>query len=231
MQQKVRQRVNFVKIYTFSNLYILLCLFSVMFYFLPYGPFCSSSFNVRAWGCSENALFKTFFFKRIRFIRVIRVKIAEKNRFFWEPFDLCHSNHLGKNRIFYDSLKLLISYCPNKITSLSVNAYSAKLGSISWNCTIVVRFCMYIRNSFGITRLSNAFFQLSLSIAWLFYELRFNCCLGVVTTYSHHYIETHFAFRIFVSMSRPRSIYVVFMWFIFLFQYHFHCHYSCNEMK
>ena len=58
-----------------------------------------------------------------------------------------------------------------------------------------------------------------------------HCCLTfsrieleiLLNTYNHHYIETHFIFSIFVSISRSRCIFVVFMWFIFLFQPHFHC--------
>ena len=61
-------------------------------------------------------------------------KIAEKLGFFKK-----HSGSpnvirisLEKNEFFDDSLKLLISYCPNKITfSLSFNAPLAKLDSIS----------------------------------------------------------------------------------------------------
>ena len=44
------------------------------------------------------------------------------------------------------------------------------------------------------------FFQLRFNDVWLFHEFNFKCCLGVV------------------SMSGPRSIYVVFMWSIFPFQ-------------
>ena len=32
-------------------------------------------------------------------------------------------------------------------------------------------------------------------------------------------------------MSKPRSVYVVFMWCVFLFQIHFHCHLSYNLTK
>ena len=32
---------------------------------------------------------------------------------------------------------------------------------------------------------------------------------GFLDTYNHHYTGTHFILSIFVSMSRPRSIYVV----------------------
>ena len=47
----------------------------------------------------------------------------------------------------------------------------------------------------------------------------FKCCLGVVT-YKHHHIQKHLIFTIFlfVSMSKPKSIYVVSMWSFF----HFH---------
>ena len=58
--------------------------------------------------------------------------------------------------------------------------------------------------------ISEAFFQLSLSVALLFPELNFKCCLGVTYiyniyhTYNLHYTETHFIFSIFVSMSMLR---------------------------
>ena len=69
--------------------------------------------------------------------------------------------------------------------------------------------------------ISDAFFRLSVSVAYLFHELSFKCCLGVANIYKHHN-DTLFIFTIFVFMSRPRSIYVVSMWSIFLFLLHFH---------
>ena len=41
-------------------------------------------------------------------------------------------------------------------------------------------------------------------------------------THRHYHAETRFVFIIFVSMSRPRSIYVASMQSIFLFQLHFY---------
>ena len=53
----------------------------------------------------------------------------------------------------------------------------------------------------------------------------------LLNAYNHHYIEAHFIFTIFASMSRPRTIYVVFMWSTFLFYSRFHCHWLCNLTK
>ena len=39
----------------------------------------------------------------------------------------------------------------------------------------------------------------------------------LLNSYDHHYIDTHFTFSILGSMSRPRSIYVVFMMYFFIF--------------
>ena len=56
----------------------------------------------------------------------------------------------------------------------------------------------YISNHF--------FFQLSLSVAYVFHELSFKYCLGLLNTYNHHYTEAHFIFNLFGSMYRRRSI-------------------------
>ena len=53
----------------------------------------------------------------------------------------------------------------------------------------------------------------------LFYKQRVAVLLN---TYNHYYTETHFIFSLFWSMSMPRFIYVVSLWFIFHFQSHFH---------
>ena len=42
-------------------------------------------------------------------------------------------------------------------------------------------------------------------------------------TYDHHYTDTQFVFSV-LSISSPRSIYVISVWSIFHFQPHFHCH-------
>ena len=55
--------------------------------------------------------------------------------------------------------------------------------------------------------ISNSFFQLRLSVAYVFQELSFKCCY----TYNHHLTVTIFFISIFVPMSRPAFIYVVFM--------------------
>ena len=54
-----------------------------------------------------------------------------------------------------------------------------------------------------------------------------NVACVLLNTYNHHYVETLCIFNIFVSISRPRSIYVVSMWSIFHFQPHF---YSVNHI-
>ena len=52
--------------------------------------------------------------------------------------------------------------------------------------------------------------------------MSFNCCLGVAQDSKYLHNETLFSFTLFVSMSRPRSIYVVSMWSIFHFHLSFH---------
>ena len=62
--------------------------------------------------------------------------------------------------------------------------------------------------SYTLFFISNArFFQLSLSVAQLFHELSFKCCLHItiIMLRHHHYTS------IFVSISRPRCFYVVSM--------------------
>ena len=53
-------------------------------------------------------------------------------------------------------------------------------------------------------------------------QMLLGCCL--LNTYNRHHTEAHLAFSIFVSMSRPRSIYVVLLLSIFYFEPLFHCH-------
>ena len=51
-----------------------------------------------------------------------------------------------------------------------------------------------------------------------------NVAYALLNTCNHHHNETHFIFSIFVSMPRPKSIYVVSAWSIFHLQSQFHCH-------
>ena len=55
------------------------------------------------------------------------------------------------------------------------------------------------------------FFNLALVLLNFFEKLSFKCCLGVAWYTQKSYTETLFTFTIFVPMSRPRSIYVVYM--------------------
>ena len=75
------------------------------------------------------------------------------------------------------------------------------------------------------------FFHFNLSVAQLFSWIEPKMLLSVAQIYNQHYTETHFIFSISVSMSRPRSIYVVSMGTIFHFQPHFHCHWLHNLIK
>ena len=62
--------------------------------------------------------------------------------------------------------------------------------------------------------------QCCLTFSWIVLKMLLRCCL----TYNHYYIDTHFIFTIFVSMSWLRSIYAVYLWSIFHFQPRFYCH-------
>ena len=68
--------------------------------------------------------------------------------------------------------------------------------------------------SFTVTDLhffmSNALFQLSLNISYLFHELSFKCCLGLTVT--------QFIVSIFVAMSRSWSTYVYICDLFFIFR-------------
>ena len=58
--------------------------------------------------------------------------------------------------------------------------------------------------------------QCCLTFSWIERQMLLRCCLIHVS--KHHHTNTLFIFTIFVFMSRPRSIYAVFMWSFF----HFH---------
>ena len=68
------------------------------------------------------------------------------------------------------------------------------------------------------------FLQFSLILLNFFMNWASNVAQMLINTYNHHYTEANFIFNIIVSMSRPRSIYVVFLRSTFNFQSHFHCH-------
>ena len=58
-----------------------------------------------------------------------------------------------------------------------------------------------------------------LTFLWIELEMLLRCCLihkSIIIT------ETHFIFTIFVSISRPKSIYVLSIWSNFHFHLHFH---------
>ena len=65
--------------------------------------------------------------------------------------------------------------------------------------------------------LLNFFMNWASNVAWV-----------LLNTYGHRYTDIGFIFGIFVSIPKPRSIYVVFLWFIFSLI--FHCHLSYNFM-
>ena len=67
------------------------------------------------------------------------------------------------------------------------------------------------------------FFFNSASVLLNFYmNWATNVTYLLLNTYNHYHTEARFIITIFVSMSRPRSIYVVSMWSIFLFHLHFY---------
>ena len=55
--------------------------------------------------------------------------------------------------------------------------------------------------------------QCCLTFLWIELQILLRCWL----IHNHHYTETHFIFSMFVSMSRPRCIYVVSFWSTFHF--------------
>ena len=83
-----------------------------------------------------------------------------------------------------------------------------------------------IKNVFKVFRWCSRFFykkrffstqpKCYLTFSWTELQMLLRCCL------IHISIILFFIFIIFVSMSRPRSIYVVYMWSVFHFPLHFH---------
>ena len=82
---------------------------------------------------------------------------------------------------------------------------------------------------------SKAFFQLSISVTWTFswikLQMLLRCCLIHVSIV----IMRHFLYLLYLcpclSMSRPRSFPIAFMWSIFHFHLHFHYNLSYNLMN
>ena len=114
-------------------------------------------------------------------------------------------SHFG-DIIFNLNTKFLRTYVSGVIQSFTRKQLPAKLRKIVEHCFECSPFS---EKPISNTRFFNEqhFFPFSLSVAELFHELRFKCCLG--NTYKHHHTETLSKFAIFVSMSRPRSIYVI----------------------
>ena len=101
-----------------------------------------------------------------------------------------------------------------KIKRRKVNIDLTKMFT-KWMVSIIPEINWIIRY---FSFISNAFFQLGLSVANLFMNWGSKRCL---MHNKHYHTETGFIIMS-VSMSRPKSIYVVYMWSIFLFYLHFH---------
>ena len=78
--------------------------------------------------------------------------------------------------------------------------------------------CLALNTRFFI---SNVFFKSASVLLNVFMNGTLDVASVLLNTCNHHYTETHFILSIFVSMSRPRSIYVVSIWSIFHFQHNF----------
>ena len=68
--------------------------------------------------------------------------------------------------------------------------------------------------------------QCCLTFSWIKLQMLLRCCLIHIPIIVMRHI-----LYLFLSMSRPKSIYVVSLWSIFHFQPHFHCHQSYNIIK
>ena len=75
---------------------------------------------------------------------------------------------------------------------------------------------------FFFSLLATLFFNSASMLLNFFMNSASNAVWVFLNTYNYHYTEKHFIFSIFVSICRPRSIYVKPMWSFFHFQHLFH---------
>ena len=118
-----------------------------------------------------------------------------------------HTGKLSEITVFYAVCKKLI---------LSTWFWSnLKIIIIFWHCVKYDRIRFFCDPYIAVWRM---LFLNSPSVLLNFF---LNCASNVsyvlLNTYKHHHRETLFLFTKFVFMSRPRSIYIVSVWFIFIF--------------
>ena len=115
-----------------------------------------------------------------------------------EPRRDVSSSDIWHNRVFH---------IQSKLSDATRRRYSSYFYSMSR-----IKYTLFYKQRFfkSASVLLNVFMNGTLDVA----SVLLNTC-------NHHYTETHFILSIFVSMSRPRSIYVVSIWSIFHFQHNF----------
>ena len=91
-------------------------------------------------------------------------------------FDLCFiiDQSDTRNRVY------LISWLQKLVWNTFVNCEGPYWGVCPCFDIVLAQLGIIPRTRNNFVGINNAFFQFSLSFAWLFHELCFNCCLGVV---------------------------------------------------
>ena len=70
--------------------------------------------------------------------------------------------------------------------------------------------------------INDTFFKSGSVLFIFFINWALNVVYKLLSTYQNYHNETLFIFTILVSLSRPRSLYVISVWSFFLFLFHFH---------
>ena len=71
-------------------------------------------------------------------------------------------------------------------------------------------------DSCNVFFISHAFFQLSLSVAWLFYELSFKCCLGGCPIHINIIIMWHFLYLLYLYLFLNLGLFISYLCDLFL---------------
>ena len=85
------------------------------------------------------------------------------------------------------------------------------IGCFNW------KICIFQQTDVSVYYVLNFFMNWALNVGCMLFD-----------TLKHHHTVAHFTFSIFGSMSRPRSLYVLFLWSIFHFRCYFHCQWFYN---
>ena len=136
--------------------------------------------------------------------------------FFWRIY---RQSQLSLYEINYQNPILLVVMSELKAISSNWYEHGKTTYAGTTNDTVTSKFCLRQLHTFYV---SNVFFNSASALLNLFMNWAFNVAQVLLNMYKHHHTETLFIFSVFVSMTKPMSLYVVSMWSISHFYFHFY---------